>query len=690
MDAYTPNLFITVFFLITLVLLERFREQITVIDKSSYKYITGGIVILTFMSLGRVFSLEGVFDAVPFLSDPLFFKLIGWIGTITGITFLVSGMSSWMPLAKNYKKTSNDKLRQLDFIRKIEQLVSFENRPDKVFVTALDYMKDHFRLTRAAVCKFSVTTRKMYLVATVGHTPEQEQQLTRLLFDPEGWGKYLQGMKIESSGAVSGLGGILGRPDMILPVAVNERPAAFFMLWPNEEYEINREEGLNLKIAADIIARKIFTDRVVLRDRFEKECDELQASVLKQLDQGRPFKDNLAAFYRKIKSTLPVDILSLSLLNHNLTRLNRYSVGENETVLEEKGLTFYGERSLTSRVIESGEAVRVNDLKPEYLSEADALFRTGGIKSVLALLLNRYEPGEGVLIVGSRKLNAYRHRESRQLTQVLPLLREQVREEKNRDMKTVQHRRIALLNAFVDEINKTESLHDVFDIAVRMLYNELHTTLVRIATLEDRGAFLKPRTVRVQPSAAADMTAARGPMIVSMMPIHKQAVESGQQVLIDQSTNGERMSELESRLTLSADLTTSLLVPIRVREKVFALITLAERRNRERFQYSPLDILFVNGIAQAISMAMQLSLFRRRAESGSDRARLLEEMNQVEEFTPEVKSRIKSALTGIMGSVEILKSRAEKGEVNPGRYIDIIDRSARKINDYCRADKAGV
>ena len=89
-------------------------------------------------------------------------------------------------------------------------------------------------------------------------------------------------------------------------------------------------------------------------------------------------------------------------------------------------------------------------------------------------------------------------------------------------------------------------------------------------------------------------------------------------------------------------------------------------------------------------MAMQLSLFRHRAESVSDRARILDDLNQVEEFAPEVKSRIKSALTGIMGSIEILKSKTEKGETDASRYIDIIDRSAQKINDYCAQEKAGV
>jgi len=690
MDAYTPHIFITVFFLIALVLLSRFREHISTVDKSSYKYITGGIVILTFMSLARVFSMQGVFGTLPFLSDPLFFKLISWIGTITGITFLVSGMSSWMPLAKNYKKTNTDRVRQLDFIRKVEQLVSFETRPDKIFETALDYMTDHFKLSRAAVCKFSATTRKMYLVASTGQTSQQEHQLTRLLFDSNGWSRYLNGMKMESSGAVSGLGGIVGQPGIILPVAVNDRPAAFFLLWPEYDFEISHEESLNLKIAADIIVRKIFTDQIVLRDKFKKQCDELQANFLRQIDSKRSFKENLSAFHRELKTVMPVDILSLSILNHNLTRVNRYSIGENETVLEEKGLTFYAEHSLTSRVIDSGVPVLVNDLKPEYLSDTDMLLKSGNIRSLLALPLNKYEPGEGVLTVGSRRINAYRHRENHQLNQVLPTLRELVREEKNLDMKKVQQRRISLLNSFVDQINNTESIQEIFDIAVRMLYNELKTTLVRISTLEDKGNFLKPRAVRVQPSAAVDMSAARGPMIVSLMPLHKQAIESGQQVMVDRSSSDGRMSEAELRMTLSADLKTSLLVPIRVREKVFALVTLAERRNRDRFQYSPLDILFVNGIAQAISMAMQLSLFRSRAENMSDRAHLLDELDHTEEFAPEVRSRIKSALSGIMGSVEILKTQGEKSEFNSNRYIDIIDRSARKINDYCHQEKVGI
>ena len=67
-----PDMIFSLFFLLALILVARFKKQISSVDRSSYRYLSGGIVILTFMSLARVYSNQGVFKSIQFLSEPLF------------------------------------------------------------------------------------------------------------------------------------------------------------------------------------------------------------------------------------------------------------------------------------------------------------------------------------------------------------------------------------------------------------------------------------------------------------------------------------------------------------------------------------------------------------------------------------------------------------------------------------------
>lgn len=213
--------------------------------------------------------------------------------------------------------------------------------------------------------------------------------------------------------------------------------------------------------------------------------------------------------------------------------------------------------------------------------------------------------------------------------------------------------------------------------------------MVKISTVEERDRTLKPRVFRVQPSVN-DFIPPRQTIPISIMPCHKQVVRTGRQMLVNRAATGEKMPDDEARIVLNCDLATALLVPVKLRERVFAVITLAERRAWKRFQYSHLDVLFINSIALALSMALQLYVARRKTMTDQDNHNQFMQTQNKRIWDADFRTRVKSALTGIMGSVEILKTQPTMEGSGQDRYLNIIDRSARKINECLLGEKAEV
>jgi hypothetical protein len=80
-----------------------------------------------------------------------------------------------------------------------------------------------------------------------------------------------------------------------------------------------------------------------------------------------------------------------------------------------------------------------------------------------------------------------------------------------------------------------------------------------------------------------------------------------------------------------------------------------------------------------LSLAIQLALGKKmkapsRLEEGSIRPATLPD--------PVLKGRIRSSLSSILGSVEMIKSHNPNTDASLDRYLSIIDRSAQRINDY--------
>ena len=218
MELQAIDLVVSLFFLCALILVARSRKRLTSEGTESYRYISSGLVILTLMVVSRLYSTIGAFHPIPLLNDPVFYRLIFWIGIITGLTMLVSGISSWLPLSQTHRKLDRERLRGLDFVKRVEQLAGIERRSPVVLSKELQYMVEHFGLRDGAVYIYSRRRQKPVFLSSSGSARMSEADLEKISFDVNLADNLSNKDLSGGNGIVTEVPSGITRPDLSLPV----------------------------------------------------------------------------------------------------------------------------------------------------------------------------------------------------------------------------------------------------------------------------------------------------------------------------------------------------------------------------------------------------------------------------------------------------------------------------------------
>jgi len=670
------DLAVTLLLLCALVLIAKFKDQIRADDKESYRYISGGLVILTLVALSRVYSALGVFDQIAFVSDPLFYRLLSWIGIITGATFLVSGISHWFPLARANRKYNRKLIQRLELLKRLEQLVRVEGRLASVLSKSLEYMVDLYDFSLGAVYGFSPKTSVTGFVSASGDSDAVLDDLRRIRFD-EG---LLQCGSDENRAAAPGCIGRLpsglNPPTLMLPLVADGRVLGLFLLWTHKDDRCQDEARVNLKIAVDIIARQIALDSHRLADDKRLKQQLWRDSVAGALDHRKNIGEIVTGLARTVTELVPADLLSMIITDERSAR--RLSVGENGTLLNEKISDVQTLGGYISRVLKTGLPEVIDDVETKVGIDFDQLLARSGVRSWVAMPLKQGGKVKGVFVVASRQPGRYSAEDKELIRSIAPLLQNVVTEEIYHVDISVRERSVKVVDAFLADVARGYHLQKLFERAADLLSTELKCSCVRVSTFDYDGAFLSSRALAVQ-HTVQPTTPHDGHMVLSLMPYHRLVRDTGRMMLINQENTDKKISEAEAHQAFSADVKSALLVPVKVGDRVPALIGLADTRTWNRYQYRDADLSLVTSIASVLAVAIGFNL---RRPAGAD--------YRTESDAPgdaRLRSRVRSSLSGIMGSLEVIRSQRQPTGETLTRYLSIIDRSARRINE-CFAEDA--
>lgn len=673
------DLITAIFFLLSLIVTAKLKEQINKESKECFRYIFSGLVIITFMSLTNIYFQLGLFNSVPFISEPLFFKLIYWIGNITGITILISGASSWLPIARMFRLYNENRIKRLDIIKKVEQLIRVENRITVILSQTLKDMTQSFEFNCGAVYVYSQKKKSMNFISSHCRDSAPAFDMTKLNFKNDLSGTQYDGYKNEISDYFETESALL--PDIIIPIRVNKILLGAYLFYKEESIEMSNDDVLNLKIIADIVAGKITSATSILKEKYELSLKSWQEKLYSSINYNKKTDDNIRTVLAKLKEKVSFDYFSLSMIHDDKTVQRFTATSENASLLNEINIEKFHDTSITHYVFNNNKPVYISDLGEETELLIDNFILKSNMRSLLAMPVEFGNKVSGVVLFASFEIDKYNNIQRTYFSKTLALFANLIQESKKRyNLKAIE-RKQSILDKFTKSILQSNEIQSMFNMAATVIARELKPALTRISTYDKQNSFLNSRALLIN-TPAGRVTPESGSMILSLMSYHRMIKDKSRTMLINQEETELKMSEAEQKQFFGDNLKSALLVPIMANDSVFGVISLGEQREWSRYHFNSDDIKFVQSISTLLSIAITVLMKQSKVTANKSIA----ENNMIEKESSRVaqnqRSRIRSSLTGILGSVEILKSKSNPTEDNIKRCLSIIDKSAQKINDY--------
>ena len=658
--------FVTLFFLFSLIAIVRFRSHMRSVDKESYRYITAGLVVLTFVALARLYNSQGIFLQIPFLAEPLFYRLVSWIGIITGITFIISGMSGWLPLAKRAHLHDADTLSRANLLREIEQLALVEHRIDNLFAGTLEHMVKAYRFSQGAVYKCDSTGRDIRLVSQRHCRTVEQNDLMRVTMNIDGWIRFTEGVRSESAGLLNALPEKLGTPCMVLPVVVDSKPRGVFVLWNQDDVEFESRELVNLKLAAEILARKLDLSRKTLTAEFLTRCESVRRQAETILSAQGDSIDSLSEIVRTLRTVEVAPYVSLMICRPDGRYYDQHTVGLNGQLLSLTSQPMAA-RSAPRAMFDSATDGHMNTLKNETESPLLEILPGEFQSAAIAVVRDRGNT-TGVLVMADYYPNRFGAGTDTLLDIVRPVVTQLVAAERSR----IEHERFAArMKRLATDVARASSSTAGLRLVARSLREETNLDMVRISRVDSTGAFLNSRALSAEtlPAGAAPETA---DLVISLLPHHERAIENRRTVMV--ASSGE-IGEAEASLVYERSMQCLAVIPVIADNGETCVVTLADSGDENALSEDVMTLA---------TMAAEMLAAGAMQTETSDRTTVLPPVPEAGrlELDADTRTHLRSSLTGILGSLEVLQGRDLTNAEQTGRYLSIIDRSAHRLHDY--------
>ncbi|MEA2030927.1 MAG: GAF domain-containing protein [candidate division Zixibacteria bacterium] len=601
MENQAINLAIALLFLSALIIVYRSKHRLMARNGDIYYNISSGLGIIALVAVARLCNYVGFFTAVPFLSEPLFFKLASWIAIITGVVLMASGVSGWMEIGRHIRGTSDLRNNRDDLLRQIEQLATVENRVSVILKTTLEHIVQRFEISEGAVFIPERQSRKMRFLSGVNALQMDVSHLQRIDITPVDVNNSNAKEQHLDENINLDIPSGTNPPSAILPVRVNNKLAAVVLLWADSA-SISNEDMAVLKLAMEVVGRTLANRKQQIEIEYLKnrnsEIDRLRSII----NFGGNFDDNVVKIAHSLKELFGTEYVSFTVA-YSSRDSSRFTVGQNGTLLSEKGLDTEWKQEISKTNWDSNSPLVVNSNMSNIPQFIQNILSGIGIKELVVIPLREGGHTMAVLLLSQVKETETSYRNFEILKGMTPIFNRLVRAEINRyDEEQFLHRH-SLINHFMKDCTKEPKTQQLYQEAANILLRELRTSVVRISTFEGNGIFLKSRALSLS-HTAQNIVPDDGYMIMSLMPFHRLVQNNGRLMIIDQENSNGQMSQAEAEQMYNSVLRSALLVPIIVGQKVNGIISLAERRKRERFRYTSSDIIFVSSIAATLALAM--------------------------------------------------------------------------------------
>jgi transcriptional regulator with GAF, ATPase, and Fis domain len=354
-------------------------------------------------------------------------------------------------------------------------------------------------------------------------------------------------------------------------------------------------------------------------------------------------------------------------LKDNNGAWHRLTGGRSASILHEKYVNYRNISPIARQVITEETPVYYRHCHSADLVRAGEGIRKG---SLMALPIIRGQRTVGAVSLVSDHESAFDHYAVNLLALAVAGLGEftwLLGREHKRDN---SRRRQQLMRAFIRDSYRELSAQEIFEDVARVVARGVEGDIVRVSTFDRQHRFLNSRALSCKIDKT-NLPPSRAPLLLELLPVHARLKDGRRTVVLALSDNQSLMDETEMIHMFGQAVSSVVLVPITHEDRIVGVISVARIKANEYPPFNETDTTFIELAASTASLAIrQASLDKKLLKS---QARPKE--------TTDIRTRVKSSLSGIVGSVEMIRSQGGGASESIDKYLGIIDRSARRLSE---------
>ncbi len=267
----------------------RFRQIMIELDEHGYHFITSGLGFLALAVVLRLYHQADMLVRMPFLSEPMFYRLLFWSAITAGTGLLVSGLASHLPAIRTVRREANRKMAGLELIRTIERLSAVEPRTDVLIQSSLGH------ISSAMAGSVEITSQQ----PSGTHESDSANSLTLVLDKSERSSKLLK----------------------------------FYSSQP-----LSPDDRLNLSVVAEILSKRLERDRILSQHELLSDLDTLRRKLIDVASESGSLSRSLSLLMISLREQFDLDQVTTCLTDNATGRMNRLTVGRAGSMLTEKGM----------------------------------------------------------------------------------------------------------------------------------------------------------------------------------------------------------------------------------------------------------------------------------------------------------------------------------------------------------------
>ena len=662
-------------FIVTLLAVMRFRRSALASDRRAYHNMTIGLSLFIAFSMVQMGAHAGLFTGVPYLGDPLGQKMVEAAAIVGGLLFLMAGIGALLPSMIRGGEKRQRLNKRYFCLKMITQTMGKNNNLDETYYAVAQFLTSYLGMARCSAHKYSSKKDTLYLAGAAGFETRYPEAIRRLPISRLRFREALSRLqptdyREEVSDRESN-----DRPDIIVPIAGGSRLYGALFCWKKAPSAADDDLLDFLATVGQSLGR--YTSQLVLETKkgyhdFQQKMYERLNDVCNQVGSVTELVPRLFQVFGEVNRT---EYLSIAALDSSGENMVRYTMGAGGRLLLEKGVSRQTRGTDIFTVYSDGNPIISSEvIATDQTGEQDGLFLSCGMRSKLVCPVKVGKKVVAVMTLGHTRPGHFTRHDLHRVSGMADMIAGVLQREQLRHGLEIREDHMLRLQVMEGQLSDNASVQTYFHDACDLLTRRMRCTIARISLVDnDRQHLISQacRTIRDTGQQLREMDA----IPLSLLPWHRMALEARKLMLINQEDPQSRMQPQESASILLPGIKSAMLVPITLNDKVKGVVSIGEARNWNRRAFGATDLIFAKDVAGKCSVALRMRQLEIEAEK--TRLRPISVLDESSLLT-EMRSRLKSPLTSIIGAVELLRLKGATDEF-ASKYHDLILRSADRI-----------